>query len=205
MRKTLMAAAALLLTTTSLLADECGVLCEKGWWETATVLEINSAIAAANPSVQSANEFTLLHLAIMFGTTENIKTLVKNGADPNAPSKRGKSLLQTASMFGSPETILALIQAGADPNAPSPNGSFPLSRAVGMNSLENVVALVRAGADVNISGKRAGFSALFRAIAGRNTEIVAFYLTRGQIQTYKTKLRNKPHFSWRSVPETLTT
>ncbi len=48
MRKVLISVAALWLTTAPLLADECGVLCEADWWKTATVAEINTAIAATD-------------------------------------------------------------------------------------------------------------------------------------------------------------
>lgn len=130
-------------------ADECGVLCEVDWWETATEAEIGAAIAATAPNARGQLELTPLHYVAVLGTPKNINAAVQAGADLNAQDKHGRTALHHTALHGTPENINALLQAGADPNPWNAFRQTPLHLAVHEGTLDNVKALIKGGVDPN--------------------------------------------------------
>ena len=80
---------------------------------------------------------------IIVYTAQEVRKLVKDGADPNFVSEHGFTPLMFAD---DPEVIKALVECGADPNAKDENG-YPV--IVKMETPECIKTLVECGADVN--------------------------------------------------------
>ena len=85
-----------------------------------------------------------LRQAALYGHTESVKILLKNGADPNAHD--GEPLINAA-LYGHTESVKILLKYGADPNAS--NGK-PLRNAAWRGYTKIAKILLKYGADINV-------------------------------------------------------
>ena len=115
--------------------------------------------------------FTLLHEYLggydkqSVESVENVRELIRAGADVNAKNNYGWTPLHSASVGynSSVKVIKELIKAGADVNAKDNDGDTPLHEAASRNESANVIKeLIRAGADVNAKNNN-GDTPLYRA------------------------------------------
>ena len=74
---------ALMLTFASQPGAECGNLCDRDWWGTATAADVKAELDAG-AKVTAKNEYgsTPLHEAAGNGSAEGIQALLDAGADP---------------------------------------------------------------------------------------------------------------------------
>ncbi len=88
-------------------------------------------------------------------TANEIKQLIKSGANLNGKNKYGATPLHYAAQYNNnPNIITALVQAGANVNAENEKGSTPLIYAAYHNNNPNIIkALVQAGAGANVNAK----------------------------------------------------
>jgi ankyrin repeat protein len=126
---------------------------------------------------------TVLNTALIIvsadGKTEDIKALIKAGADPNAKDDAlGQTALMIASTNGKTESIEALIKAGADPNAKTKDGKTALMIASTNGRTESIEALIKAGADPNAKTKD-GKTALMIASTNGKTESIEALIKAG--------------------------
>ena len=98
---------------------------------------------------------TALHFASR-GRIEEVRMLIKEGADVHAKNDNGSTPLHWACRGGTVDVVKALLEAGADLHAKMNDGETPLHRAAesGYGKLEIVKFLIKEGADVNAEDDR---------------------------------------------------
>ncbi|MET9729576.1 ankyrin repeat domain-containing protein [Streptomyces sp. NPDC006458] len=90
--------------------------------------------------------------AALLGRADEVRTLLRSGADPNAPDPDGTTPLYQASVQGGTEIVRLLLAAGADPDTESGHGSegTPLCAAACWGHTPTVRALLTGGADPSL-------------------------------------------------------
>ena len=110
--------------------------------------------------------------------TEQVKTLIENGANINYQSCASKqSILLKALMLKNTELCSYLLSHGADVNLSDSNGTTPLLYATSTFQ-EFVPKLITKGANVNTQDKR-GISPLMIATKNDNHKLVNYLLSKG--------------------------
>ncbi len=100
---------------------------------------------------KDAHGETRLLKAVRQGSLNEVKRLLKNGADPETRDARGLTALHIAAYWGETDIVEALIKAGADVNSDNGKGWTPLHAAAlsgGLRCRKEIIALlIKAGAD----------------------------------------------------------
>ncbi len=131
------------------------------------------SVSADNPAKSKA-----LYQAVMFQDTQQIKTLLSQGADANY-KENGRPLLAWAAQSGNDEIVNALLAGGANPNvADTSAGHTPLMRAIDTQYETTVKILLKAKADPNAVGLN-GKSCLDLAVESRKPGIVQALIEAG--------------------------
>ncbi len=105
-------------------ADECGPLCDRDFWRSATPEDVKTLLATGL-NVNARDETgTPLHRAAAFSTTpEVVRALVAAGAAVNARTENGWTPLHGAAAGSTTPGVLAIVlDAGADPTAKTSDG-----------------------------------------------------------------------------------
>jgi uncharacterized protein len=131
-------------------AQTCGVLCDEGFWKSASEAEVKAEISKADVNARNEVGWTALMYAAAFGAAESVKALLDAGADVNARNKYGLTSLMGAAGVGTAETVRILLKAGADVNARSELGQSSLMKAAKAGAAETVRILLKAGADASV-------------------------------------------------------
>ena len=137
--------------------------------------EMEEIIRAA---VNRRNGWTPLHFAAQnISSVDDMKSLVKNGAEVNAKNKNGETPLHIAAKFNHNVDVLkSLVKNGAEVNAKNKNGETPLHWAAAFNSeVEIVEYLISQGADVNAKDED-GDTPLYVATAYNSEVAIIKYL-----------------------------
>ena len=101
------------------------------------------------PRVQKKLNADLLDAAFS-GDVQDVKQLIKKGANVNAKSEHGRTTpLMEASSEGYTEVAELLIKKGANVNAKSEHGWTPLMEAASGGHIETAELLIKKGANVN--------------------------------------------------------
>jgi len=127
---------------------------------------------------QSSAVATALRRAIQGGDMNQVRSLLRQGADPDAPDAAGNRPLLDAAAAGQPEAVRLLLAAGARVNATTPTGRTALIEAADRGQMETARVLIAAGADLNLSDRGLG-SALEAAERAGHTELAAMLRTAG--------------------------
>ena len=134
------------------LTDECDLLCDETFWETATkdsVLELVSAGADVN--ISDGLGGTPLHWAATAASGESVAALLSAGADINAKDEYDWTPLELAIFFGRAETVQVLWLAGAEVNTNAMVGWTALHLAALLGTPESIIALLSVGADGSLT------------------------------------------------------
>ena len=118
---------------------------------------------------------------------EEIKELIKKGADVNAQYKYGETALMTAAYNGEIDMAKCLFENGADVNASSKYGKTALMIAATWGQIEVVKYLAKCGADLEAEDKD-GKTALDMAENRKRYDCVEFlegYKKKVSAQKYK--------------------
>ncbi|EAX87406.1 ankyrin repeat protein, putative [Trichomonas vaginalis G3] len=140
--------------------------------------------------VANFNKETLLHSAVLYGSTDCVEVLIQNGALVNEKTEFGlESPLQIAIREGFFDIFFLLIRNGADIESENCDGETPIFQAVKANRIEMFRVLVRRGADVNHQNV-SGFTPINFAVLASNkfmVEALLFYgatFPQGQFNPY---------------------
>src|SRR5689334_1363712 len=107
--------------------------------------------------------------AAMRGDRDNVRTLLKQGADANAARGDGMTALHYAAQRGDADLAAMLIYAGANVSSVTRIGAYtPLHLASQSGSLPVVQALLKAGADVKARTNTTGVTPLHLAAEAGN-------------------------------------
>ena len=114
--------------------------------------DLNVALAGADVNVAGEGGMTPLMLAASLGQLDQVKALLKAGADVAARDEREYNALMCAAYNadldrGFPEVVQALIDAGADIETKIFYGIRPLMLAAGAGEAGVVQVLLKAGVD----------------------------------------------------------
>jgi ankyrin repeat protein len=186
----------ILITSVSKAVAGCGGLCDRQWWESSTLEDLN-ILANDGKYLKDRDAFgqTPLHWAALMGTAEQIKILLDAGASLKVRTETGQTVLHLASAFGKPDAIKVLLNAGADLQSKNASGYSPLHEAAEFGASENIKTLIEAGADIMARGDN-GNTPLHRAAqsqdpkdgvieallaAGADAKAKNFYLSRFEL------------------------
>ncbi|MGY0560550.1 ankyrin repeat domain-containing protein [Luteimonas sp. A277] len=120
---------------------------------TLTILLMLSGAACSGDSMDARQAFpddprsAELAAAAATGDAEQIRLLVREGADPRARGEKGVNLLQLAMLAQSKTGLEALLEAGADPNAPGLGGSTAVHGAAIADDPEYLRIILAGGGD----------------------------------------------------------
>ncbi len=95
-------------------AQTCGVLCDPGFWKSASEADIVREISTADVHARSEDGQTALIWAAGSGTAESVKLLLDAGADVHARNKFSSTALMWAAGSGTAENVKVLLDSGAD-------------------------------------------------------------------------------------------
>ena len=95
-------------------AQTCGVLCDEGFWKSASEAEVKAEISKADVNARDKDGWTALMFAAAGGAAESVKVLLDAGADVNARNEDGLTALIAAALSGTAENVKVLLDAGAD-------------------------------------------------------------------------------------------
>lgn len=127
-----------------------------------------------------------LNKAAYRGKLDEVRTLIKQGADVNSKSIiHGESVLMTASLYGYNEIVKTLIDNGADINVKNNDGWNPLINAAYNGHNDVVNTLIDNGADINSTSKK-GWNALIMASYQGHNDLV-----ENLILNHKIKISDK--------------
>lgn len=177
MQKHILAVVLMFFAMSSSAWAECGKLCDRDWWETATASDVQAELDAGVDV--NARGGRPLHSAVIGGTAEGVQLLITAGADVNTTYW----LLHLAVERGTAEMVQLLIAAGADVHLRDTEGYTPLHWAAALvrrsvRSDEMVQLLIAAGADITARNER-GDTPLHSAAWQNTAEIVQLLITAG--------------------------
>jgi ankyrin repeat protein len=145
-------------------------------WQTVRAL----ATRHADLNAAQTDGTTALQWAAHWNDLDEVKLLLKSGANPKLANRYGVSPLSEAAAAGNAAMIGLLLQAGADAKTlTTPDGETVLMTAARSGSLEAVRVLLAAGADVNAKESYRGQTALMWAAAEHHADIVKLLLQHG--------------------------
>ena len=132
--------------------------------------------------------------AAMVGDAEQVRVLLREGADVNAAQGDGMTALHWASELGLVEMVDVLIHGGANLEAVTRNGGYtPLHLASRTGSAEVMVSLLEAGSKVDARTTTSGSTPLHLAAASGSVDVVRALLDQGVVL-------NTAEFEWGQTP-----
>ncbi|MFO1503116.1 MAG: ankyrin repeat domain-containing protein [Steroidobacteraceae bacterium] len=122
---------------------------------------------------------TPLHWAVYNSDVEQVRRLLKSGADVNARNDYGSTPLTEAAETGNVDIIGLLLKAGADPESSNDDGQTALMILARTSNLAAAELLLKRRAKVNAAEKWRGQTALMWAAAEQQPEMVKLLIRRG--------------------------
>ena len=121
-------------------AQTCGVLCDEGFWKSASQAKIIREISTADVHAIDGNGRTALMYVAWRGTAENVKMLLDAGADLTARDEDGETALMNAARYGTAEDLKLLLDAGADGSVKDSKGKTAWDHAQNNEKLKDTEA-----------------------------------------------------------------
>jgi ankyrin len=135
-------------------------------------------VRAAVPAAD-ADGTTPLHWAVYNGDAQQVRELIKAGADVNARNDYGATPLTEAAETGNTDIIGQLLKAGADPESSNDDGQTALMILARTSNIAAAELLLKHRAKVDAAEKWRGQTALMWAAAERQPEMVKLLIRHG--------------------------
>jgi ankyrin repeat protein len=133
---------------------------------------------------------TPLQWAVFHGNTDEVKRLLKAGADAKALNAYGVDAMQLAADASNTELIALLLKAGADANSPNPDGETALHLVARAGNLDAAKLLLRAGAAVDARERFGSQTPLMWAVARRHPDMVELLVSKGADVNARSAIRD---------------
>ena len=134
--------------------------------------------------------------AVVRAKTNDVRALIRKGADVNSLDTWDLTALHHACRKGHPDIVRLLLEAGADPNRrrdEDPQGETPLDIVCTSNFVPGISSLLLShGADVNVKDPLREETLLHNACREGLTEVVRFLLAHGADVHCQDKFGNTP-------------
>lgn len=133
-----------------------------------------------NPKLDVNNHLgeSPLHVAVRYGTIENLYQLLRRKPDLNFRNTAGQTAMDAAVEMGREAQVKALIGGGADINAADADGMTPVMSACRRGNLALLKLLDENGANLAVRTRK-NENLLFLAAIGNKPEVVRYLLDRG--------------------------
>ncbi|HMA10474.1 MAG TPA: ankyrin repeat domain-containing protein [Steroidobacteraceae bacterium] len=138
-----------------------------------------TSLAQAASAPEAGDGTTPLHWAVYNGDAEQVRSLIKSGADVNARNDYGSTPLTEAAETGNVQIIGQLLKAGADPESSNDDGQTALMILARTSNIAAAELLLKARAKVNAAEKWRGQTALMWAAAEQQPEMVKLLIRHG--------------------------
>ena len=122
---------------------------------------------------------TPLHWAVHHDDVDLVIRLLDAGADPEARNDYGATPMSEAAVVGNVRVIERLLDAGADVESPNPDGQTALMVVARTSNVAAAELLIDRGADVNRVEQWRGQTALMRAAAQRQPDMLRVLVAHG--------------------------
>jgi len=133
--------------------------------------------AIVRPGLTRHDHTEELRKALLFGTTQDVRNAIENGAEVDQPIGDGTPLYLAADK-GDLETCRYLLSRGAGINHRNLSQETALWIALAMGHDDVATLLANSGADVNLTDDK-GESPLMLAVHGNNTEMIRILISKG--------------------------
>ena len=156
-------------------------------------------VATGSAAEISGDGTTPLHWAAHNGNVEEVKRLLKEGANAKAINDYGATPMSEAAELGNAEIIEALLKAGADVESPNSEGQTALMTVARTNRVDAARVLLKHGANVNARENWRGQTALMWAAAQSQPEMVQLLIknradvnARSDVRVWPRKVTAEP-------------
>ena len=156
----------------------CDQPADESIWALIGKLHGDEYVADYRAKISPPHKLVPLYAAAFHGDTEEMRSLIEQGADANASDRHGKTALHYAAKFGETEIMQLLITNGADANVPDRHGYTALHIASNYGSQAAVKILLPMIHDLN-AGNEWGYTALHYAAEHGHIEIMQLLITNG--------------------------
>jgi uncharacterized protein len=133
----------------------------------------------ADVNAASADGTTALAWAAIRDDLETVDLLIRAGANVNAATDYGVTPLSLACTNGNVPLVEKLLSAGANPNAAEWTGETPLMICARTGAVQAVKSLISRGANPNVRENLQGQTALMRATAMKQPDVVRALIQAG--------------------------
>jgi len=145
---------------------------------------------AAEQAQRGPDGSTPLQWAVFKGDADEVKRLLRAGADVREANAYGAMPMQLAAETGDVAILKLLLEAGTDVDSPNAEGQTALMAVARTGNVEAAKLLLKHGAKVNTVEQFGGQTALMWATARRHPQMMKLLLSKGAQINARSVVRN---------------